>query len=102
MQGGIESFDIGDWNPESPPQWSYIDPNSRLLGLSYSMQGAQQCWARGTPERYVANVQLTCARSQGVLRVTTAQGSCRQNWTLPTPLACPAAVEQRSIFIADQ
>jgi len=108
VQGTAQAFDIGNWAPYEPapagPQWAYIDPSNKALGVSMSMRGAQQCWATGSAERYVANVLFVCSRNQGPLKVLPLQGSCWQNYTLPTPLACPAASiqEQRSIFLAEE
>jgi hypothetical protein len=37
---------------------------------------------------WVAHIRLTCAEEQGPLQVLPIPGTCVQNYTLPTPLAC--------------
>lgn len=93
VQGGTGTYDIGNYNPASPPKWSYVNSGATAEGVQYTMQGSQSCWASGNPQYYEANVQFVCAPKLGALTVTAGQG-CTQNYTLPTPLACGASVCQ--------
>ena len=86
------AFDIGDWAPNLPapvgPQWPYIDSSNKDAGVALTMQGAVQCWAVGYETNFVTVVHFVCAAEQGPLTIASAQGTCTQIWTLPTPLAC--------------
>jgi len=87
VQGGAQSFDIGNWPAAAPPVWSYVDAGK--TAVQYTISGAPQCWAQGgAPAPYTATVVLQCAKAQGALTVTSAPQSCGKTYTLPTPLAC--------------
>jgi len=87
VQGGAQSFDIGNWPASSPPAWSYIDADKS--GVQYKLTGAPQCWAQGgQPQPYTGTVVLKCAGTAGALTVTSPPQSCDKTYTLPTPLAC--------------
>ena len=89
VSGGTGTFDIGNWVAASPPQWGYIDPNNQALGVMYQISGANSCWAHPPVQTYFANVLFVCSPTgSGQLVITVPAGSCVQNYTIATPLAC--------------
>ena len=91
VSGGTGAYDIGNWMASAPPAWNYVDPANPALGVGYSMMGAQSCWAHPPVQYYSANILFTCSTTTGPLSITIPQGSCVQNYTYPTPLACGGA-----------
>lgn len=93
------SYVIGKWGE---PAWSFLDAARPELGVKYSLKGAQSCWATGQPTVWVSHVQFECARETGPLRVAVAPSpSCVQNYTIPTPLACPGAAKLETRLALD-
>lgn len=88
VSDGTGAYDTGNWIAAAPPTWGYIDPSAKSLGVMYSMQGAQSCWAQPPAQYYVANILFTCSTKTGPLAITIPARSCIQNYTYPTPLAC--------------
>jgi len=91
MQGGSQTFDLGNWNPSAAPQWSFINASAPALGVQYQLTGAQQCWARGYAQPYQATVQFECARKLGAVKIKHDPNSCAYTVVVPTPLACPSS-----------
>jgi len=90
VQGGAQTFDLGNWRNAAPPQWSFIDPAAPALGVQYNLTGAVQCWAiGGIPSPYTSTVQFQCAQQPGAVKVQYTPNSCSKTVVVPTPLACP-------------
>jgi len=92
INGDMQTFDLGNWNPSTGAQWSFIDPNVPSLGVQYNLTGATQCWANGgSAEPYQTTVQFHCARAQSNgFKVQRSPSPCVTTFMMSTPLACPA------------
>ncbi len=88
VEGGTQTFDIGNWDPSALPTWSYTDATKQ--SVTFEMSGANQCWAQpGASQPYTTTVILNCAKTQSDLIVTAPTGtSCNAVYTMSTPLAC--------------
>jgi len=92
VQGGAQTFDLGNWSPSAPPQWSFINESDPSLGAQYQLSGAPQCWANGgSPQPYKTTVQFQCAKEEGDVKVQQSPQSCDFTFVVPTPHACPSS-----------
>ena len=89
VQPAGQSYVAGAW-PASGA-WALIDPTDDAKGVTYSMTGAQTCYASGSPADYQSIIQFTCAPEAGPITITVPQFSCTQTYVVPTPLACPGS-----------
>jgi len=90
IDGNMQTFDLGNWNPSADPQWSFIDPGVPSLGLQYQLTGAKQCWSSGTAQTYQTTVQFYCASAQSKgFKVKHDATGCGVTLSMSTPLSCP-------------
>lgn len=85
--GSALSFVTGEWAQGFQPTWSFID-GAPSMGVQYTLEGQQTCWAHPPVQAYSATVQFWCAESAAPMKVMTTPGSCNQTYIIPTPLSC--------------
>jgi len=95
VQGGVQTFDLGNWDASAAPQWSYINANVPAVGIQYQLTGATQCWAQGgSAQPFQTTVQFQCASAQGKgFKVQHDATGCNTTFIMSTPLACPAPAQ---------